>query len=336
MLDPSIKAHIGGDGLAIDDATKQLAVALRGTIPAPDPNRPVLNAPMQVSGPRAAEPRQGAQRQSLAQLANAAAASMAASRRSKLLATGATGPRREEAGATAGVESSAKGSQPSQGQTVQVSAMAEKISLQAQKKRERGVVAKKMEADFGKGVAMAFKELDPRKDMVRNAESRFQFVVEEERTAKRMRRLHELEVQDAAEERLEAMITVTVQAWRCHTCHITTEMQQSKIMCEQQGHRVESVQAKRGRWECRGCAWSVQVLDGEVPAHCHRCNDSSWKQVPLHRPKRALMDKDLFLARGEELPFLNSLPPSLVDGRPLPKRIKESEDAYAELYKEHA
>ena len=131
-------------------------------------------------------------------------------------------------------------------------AMAEQISLRAEKKREKGRLAKKMESDYGRGAALAFKELDPRQDMVRTAESRFQCVLNEEQAAKRMRRLHELEAQDALEERKEAVITITVQAWKCKECNLTTESQQAKLLCEQNGHAVQSVQAKRGRWECRG------------------------------------------------------------------------------------
>lgn len=318
-VDPFILAHVGSDG-STDANTKQLVAAIaasasQGTngalgfsIPAPDPNRPMTNAPMQLARPEATHRPAGS---SLAQIADAIATSIAP----------VAAPR---AAAALGKPNSAAG------KAVKSRSSADQLPEQARKMLEKDKAAKKMESEFGRSVALSFKELDPRKALVRHASSRFQGAVDDERAAKRMRRLHELEMQDAAEERMEALKEITVQAFRCEKCQSTSESIQAKITCEQNGHTVVAVKAKRQRWECRGCLWSLVVLDGDVPSHCHKCNDSAWRQVPLHKARRSWMPKEEFLARGEELPFLNSLPNQQVN------RFKEAEDDYAPLYQEHA
>lgn len=189
---------------------------------------------------------------------------------------------------------------------------------------------KKLEAQFGRRAAVQLTEsADPRKDLVRQQGSRFKGVVEEERAAKRRRRLAELEVQDAAAEKMEAIMSMKVQAFRCADCYLTFDFEQTKVACEAKGHKVSRLEAQKTRWECRGCAFAASVLDRNLPDRCQRCNSADWKQVSLSRVRAAApMEKDFFLARGEELPFLNSIH---IPGMPGMKRFKEAREDYAGL-----
>mmetsp|Transcript_65771 Transcript_65771/g.203873 ORF Transcript_65771/g.203873 Transcript_65771/m.203873 type:complete len:154 (+) Transcript_65771:1222-1683(+) len=119
-------------------------------------------------------------------------------------------------------------------------------------------------------------------------------------------------------------------ASRCRTCGTTTESHRARALCEKDGHVLDSVKAERTRWECCGCKWDVSVLNGETPHQCFRCHAQGWKQVSLRRVKTAApMERDLLLPRGEELPFLNSLPQQ--PGQPAFKRFKEAKEDYAGL-----
>jgi len=190
--------------------------------------------------------------------------------------------------------------------------------------------AKQLEAEFGAHIATQLVNAgDPRKDLVRSQGSRFQSLAEQDRTAQRERKLSELETQDAYAEKMEALMSITVPAYRCHECHLTTENEKSRALCQQQGHQVERVQAKKERWECVACKFDVSAFDGHTPPVCERCNANVWRQVPLRRAKTALMPKDFLLARGEELPYLNSIAPQ--PGQTSVKRFQEKADAYAGL-----
>eukprot|EP00929_Paragymnodinium_shiwhaense_P012912 TRINITY_DN120793_c0_g1_i1.p1 TRINITY_DN120793_c0_g1~~TRINITY_DN120793_c0_g1_i1.p1 ORF type:complete len:796 (+),score=151.65 TRINITY_DN120793_c0_g1_i1:114-2501(+) len=199
--------------------------------------------------------------------------------------------------------------------------------------KKPAAMMRKFEEQFGKKAALAMgNKVDPRKDLVRKQGSRFESVIEEERSAKRDRELAQLEAQDEMAAKMEALMSLTVHAWKCEQCCKVTDSQQAKMLCEKDGHKLTQVKVEKTRWECRGCRFGVSSLDKELPAHCNRCNDSNWKQVPLNRTSKAPMPKDLFLARGEELPFLNSLPS--MPGAPAGvKRFREAEDDYGGLSK---
>jgi len=189
---------------------------------------------------------------------------------------------------------------------------------------------KQLEAQFGKRIATQLVNAsDPRKDLVRSQGSRFQALAEEERVAQRFRKLSEMEMQDAHAEKMEALMNITVPAYRCQECRLTTENERSRALCEQQGHHVERVQAKKERWECVACKFDVSAFDGYTPPVCERCNASAWKQVPLRRARTALMPKDYLLARGEELPHLSSIAPQ--PGQKSVKRFREKADDYSGL-----
>jgi len=185
---------------------------------------------------------------------------------------------------------------------------------------------KRLEAEYGPRIAAQLDVADPRKDLVRQQGSRFKDVVEQERNAQLLRRLSELESQDAIAEKMEAIKSITVQAWRCVQCGVTTESHQAKTLCEEEGHVVNSVSAQKTHWQCGNCSLSVYVLDREIPKDCGRCNAFQWKQIPLRKTAKVAMDRDLLLARGEELPFLNSIP-----GSHTFKRVREAADDYEGL-----
>lgn len=185
--------------------------------------------------------------------------------------------------------------------------------------------------EYGTKVAAQLNVADPRKDLVRHQQSRFASVIEEEKIAKRHRHLAELEAQDAMAEKMEAITEISVQAWKCAECATTTESHKAKGICEDQGHSVTSVTAKKTRWECKSCSLDVFVLDRELPLQCGRCNGLAFKQGPLRRVAKARMEKELLLPRGEELPFLNSIPNSLFSTACRYKRFKEATDDYATM-----
>jgi len=212
--------------------------------------------------------------------------------------------------------------------TLSRGAKREREAAAGQPERKTAAAQKRLEAEYGTRIAMQLRGLDPRKDLARKQGSRFQSVVEEERAAKRRRQLAELERQDAMAEKMEALMEITVQAWRCPECNITTESFKSKAVCEQQGHRLSQVEAKKTHWECKNCKWAQFVLNRDIPAHCVRCNGMLWHQVPLQRARRAAMERDMLLPRGEELPFLNSIPKPFKE---IYSRVKEADDEYAGL-----
>jgi ribosomal protein S27AE len=185
---------------------------------------------------------------------------------------------------------------------------------------------KRLESEYGSRIAAQLDVADPRKDLIRQQGSRFKDVVEQERSAKLHRRLAELEAQDAIAEKMEALTSITVQAWRCVQCSLTTESHRAKALCEEEGHVVNSVSVQKTHWECGNCSLSVYVLDRELPHSCGRCNAVQWKQIPLRRVAKVAMDRDLLLPRGEELPFLNSLP-----GARTFKPVREPTDDYEGL-----
>lgn len=149
--------------------------------------------------------------------------------------------------------------------------------------------------------------LDPKKDLVRKQTSRFQSLVDDEQQTKRHTKLTELEAQDAVIEKAEAMMEMNVQAWRCRTCEITTDSHRAKAHCEEAGHDVIKMQVKKTRWACSGCKMAHMVLDRNIPKQCMRCKGTEFKPVALQAAKVAPMEKDLLLARGEEVKFLNSV-----------------------------
>lgn len=200
-------------------------------------------------------------------------------------------------------------------------------------KAKKGVtksMIQKWEAEFGKKIALQLAaDNDPTKDLVRMQNSRFQGVIEQERAAKRARRLEELEVEDTAQEKMETLTFILVNAYRCQNCSTTYDSDRSRIACQEQGHNVNRLQVKRTRWECSNCRQSYDVLDRELPSSCSRCNGIAFKQVPLRRARSAApMERDLLLARGEELPFLNSIH---IPGLNASKRFKEAKDDYEGL-----
>eukprot|EP00930_Biecheleria_cincta_P038122 TRINITY_DN26195_c0_g1_i1.p1 TRINITY_DN26195_c0_g1~~TRINITY_DN26195_c0_g1_i1.p1 ORF type:complete len:656 (+),score=121.24 TRINITY_DN26195_c0_g1_i1:127-2094(+) len=186
---------------------------------------------------------------------------------------------------------------------------------------------KKLEMEYGRKIALQLSnDADPRKNMIRMQSSQFKGAVEEERDAKRMRRLAELEQQDDAQEKMAALTFMMVQAYRCRDCSRLYDSGKQRAFCHERGHVVTEVQAKKTRWECANCKWSEEVLDRELPPHCNRCNGLVWKPAPLRRIRReAPMEKDLFLPRGEELPFVNSI--HIPGCKPLERR-KEAKDDY--------
>lgn len=183
--------------------------------------------------------------------------------------------------------------------------------LEAQGETKRGSVSfKKLESEFGrKAATMLAAAVDPRKDLVRQQRSRFESAAELEQSAKRMRRLNELEQMDAAQEQMEELKKMKVRAYRCKTCYTTFDSERQRLRCQEDGHVVVQVEATKTRWECAGCKFSEEVLDRQLPSCCRRCRGETWKQVPLRKLRRsAPMEKDMLLPRGEELPFLNSIP----------------------------
>lgn len=193
-------------------------------------------------------------------------------------------------------------------------------------KAANGPTMRKLESEFGRKAAVQLAAAtDPRKDLVRQQGSRFQGLVEQERAAQRMRRLGELEMQDAAAEKLEEVMSMTVQVYKCKQCASLFETSKRRIACEAEGHQVSQVQATRTRWECQDCKWSEYVLDRRIDK-CRRCRGMNFKQVPLRGLKRAPLDRDMFHVRGEELPFINSI---FIAGQPAKKRMREAEDDYA-------
>merc|ERR1712032_1136618 len=109
-------------------------------------------------------------------------------------------------------------------------------------------------------------------------------------------------------EKSQALMSITVQAWKCQECCATSESLRAKAVCEKRGHSVVQVKVDRTRWECKNCSFSIFALDKHLPPHCHRCKSMVWGQVPLQRVQKAPMEKELLLPRGEEIRFLNSLP----------------------------
>eukprot|EP00933_Yihiella_yeosuensis_P019519 TRINITY_DN15804_c0_g1_i2.p1 TRINITY_DN15804_c0_g1~~TRINITY_DN15804_c0_g1_i2.p1 ORF type:complete len:696 (+),score=146.49 TRINITY_DN15804_c0_g1_i2:107-2194(+) len=200
-------------------------------------------------------------------------------------------------------------------------------------KLKKGVtkdMVRKWEAEFGKKIALQLaQDADPRKDMVRMKESRFQGVIDQERHAKRMRRLAELEAEDAALEKMAELTSIMVSGYRCKNCIVTYDNDHRRRECEEKGHEVTRVEVQRTRWECSHCSASHDVLDRQLPGHCFRCKGLTFKQVSLRKIKRtAPMEKDFFLPRGEELPFLNSI---FIPGQPATKRFKEAREDYEGL-----
>jgi len=174
---------------------------------------------------------------------------------------------------------------------------------------------KAMEAQYGKRVAKQLAELAARGgggSTVRKQESRFSHLVEEERAAKRQRKLAELEVKDKMAERMEQVKSINVRAWKCKQCRSTTDSLRCKQRCEELGHELKECFAKRTRWQCGGCGMALNVLDRELPNACQKCNGGAWKQVSMNPVKMTSMPKDQLLPRGEELPFLGSIPKSSI------------------------
>jgi len=191
------------------------------------------------------------------------------------------------------------------------------------------VERRRAQKEFGSRAAAQLDVADPRKDLVRQQGSRFAAVVEQERVAKRHRQLSELEAQDAMAEKMEAIMEMTVQAWKCQQCVVTTESQRAKAACEEQGHTLVQVTAKKTRWECKGCSFDVFVLDRALPNACSRCHGCAFRPGPLRKASRAApMEKDGLLARGEELKYINSIH---IPGAPPLTRQKEATDDYAGL-----
>lgn len=179
-----------------------------------------------------------------------------------------------------------------------------------------------LEKEYGKKQAAQLLKSDPTKDLVRQQSSRFQSVVDEERKAKRHRDLAELEARDEMSAKMEALTSITVTAWKCAECDIVSDSHRGRVVCEQKGHAIQHVQVKRTRWECK-CSFSLNVLDKRLPSHCPKCNAMCWRPVPLQRVARAPMERELLLPRGEELPFLNSIP-----NMPKCRMFKEASDDY--------
>jgi len=167
---------------------------------------------------------------------------------------------------------------------------------------------KKSKLDSDLGISEAIVPVDPRKDSVRLQRSRHASLADQERTAKRHRMLAEFEAQDAASEQMAAVMSVNVSAWRCQECKTTFDSSRRHSDCLSQNHSLTVCKSVKTKWECIGCKVSVSVFDRDLPDGCHACGGKGWRQVPLQgRPRTAPMEKDLFLARGEELPYLNSI-----------------------------
>merc|ERR1712032_690367 len=72
-------------------------------------------------------------------------------------------------------------------------------------------------------------------------------------------------------EKSQALMSITVQAWKCQECCATSESLRAKAVCEKRGHSVVQVKVDRTRWECKNCSFSIFALDKHLPPHCHRC-----------------------------------------------------------------
>ncbi|CAJ1394752.1 unnamed protein product [Effrenium voratum] len=210
--------------------------------------------------------------------------------------------------------------------------LAKEVRTEAPKQKGSKANFHKLESEFGRKCAtLLAQSTDPRKDLVRQQSSRFQSVVEEQRAAKRMRRLTELEALDAAQEQMEELKVIQVRAFRCRSCFKTYDSERQRISCQEQGHEVATVEAKKSRWECKACHFSEEVLDRQLPPFCQRCRGDTWKQVSLRKTRRmAPMERDMFLARGEELPFINSVHIPELQGTRY-QAPREAQDDYAGL-----
>lgn len=156
---------------------------------------------------------------------------------------------------------------------------------------------------------------DPRKDLVRSQTSRFSGLVDQERAAKRQRILNEMEAQDAIKEKMEALMSLEVNAWRCDECMLTSESTRKREDCQARGHTTKPCTVTKTRWECIGCKHYEFVYDRVLPDRCTACGGAGWRQTPLQGVARtALMERDHLLARGEEMKFLNSIPANMLRG----------------------
>merc|ERR1719235_685253 len=113
---------------------------------------------------------------------------------------------------------------------------------------------------------------------------------------------------DDMEERMEGVMHTMVKAWKCQQCGKVDDSDVARAKCTKLGHIVLTVEAKKTRWQCKGCKSVVWVLDRQLPDRCPRCTAMEWKQVSFSSRKAAPMPRDEFLPRGEELRFLNSGP----------------------------
>lgn len=173
---------------------------------------------------------------------------------------------------------------------------------------------------------LALLKADPRKDFVRHQHSRFAGLVEHEKSAKRHRMLAEFEAQDAALEKMEAVMTISVVAWKCVECALTSDSARLRSDCQARQHTLTTCTVAKTRWECIGCKVSITVLDRVLPDKCNACGGRGWRQTPLQgKPKSAPMERDMLLPRGEELKFLNSIP-GLPSGRG--RSHREVDDPY--------
>jgi len=195
-------------------------------------------------------------------------------------------------------------------------------NIPAAKKR-----SKKRLAAMGLEEPPAALQADPRKDSVRLMRSRFASLADQEREAKRHRALAEFEAQDAALEQMEAVMSANVVAWKCAECCATTDNGGRKSDCEAKQHSLTKVSASLTKWECIYCKEVIRVLDRSLPTGCVKCGSKGWKQIPLQgKPRTAPMEREMLLPRGEELPYLNSIP-----GMPSRKRDREAADPYDAL-----
>eukprot|EP00913_Durusdinium_trenchii_P029456 g27609.t1 len=156
-------------------------------------------------------------------------------------------------------------------------------------KTTSGASFQKLESALGRKAATFLSAgSDPRKDLVRQQSSRFQsaarFFWEESEMGSEL--LHHLRP------RLPAASVVPGTRSRVDL---------------RGGHQdplgVPQLPGQRGRERDPS-----EVLGRQLPKGCARCGADTWKQVSLRKlRRRAPMERELLLPRGEELPFLNSI-----------------------------
>lgn len=146
--------------------------------------------------------------------------------------------------------------------------------------------------------------------------SLYRDIVEEDDAQRLGEVMDVLEKKDSMAQKMDAIKSMQVTAWRCDVCQSMTEYR-SRDCGERHPHALQKVTGTKRWWECGACKRRFSTVGLRYPNRCQRCDvtgPEQFKPASMLRPERQLehemnqgkfATREALLTRGREQKWVN-------------------------------